>query len=132
VIEANVLSVFVVHRSAYEERYIKPLCNYSSRQDSVDQDILVMDCLSRFYTLQLDGMPVETDYLFTRKQEPLQVGLQAYLDITHLEKGLHNLELYFQFLQEDGSVRPQQVAKVEFYKTQHAERIPIFTPEIEE
>ncbi|MCI4650628.1 hypothetical protein [Phaeodactylibacter sp.] len=132
VIEANVLSVFVVHRSAYEERYIKPLCNYSSRQDSVDQDILVMDCLSRFYTLQLDGMPVETDYLFTRKQEPLQVGLQAYLDITHLEKGLHNLELYFQFQQEDGSVRPQQVAKVEFYKTQHAERIPIFTPEIEE
>ena len=132
VIESNVLSVFVVHKSSYEDRYIKPLCNYSARQDSVDQYTLVMDCLSRFYTLQLDGVPVEADYLFTRKQEPLQVGLQTYLDISHLEKGLHYLELSFQFQREDGSVRPQQVAKVEFYKTQHAERVPVFTPEMGE
>jgi hypothetical protein len=132
VIERNVLSVFVVHRSAYEERYIKPSCNYDSRQDSIGHDTLVMDCLSRFYNLRLDGEPVEAEYLFTRKQKPYQVGLQTYLDITHLEKGLHYLELYYQSQEEGASVKSQQVAKVEFYKTQQAALIPAFTPELEE
>ncbi len=31
IIETNILSVFIVHRSAYEERYIKPLCDYAAR-----------------------------------------------------------------------------------------------------
>ncbi len=77
-----------------------------------------MDCLSRFYSLKIDDEPVETDFLFTRKRKPPQVGLQAYLDIEPLHKGMHNLELYYDFLQDDGSVRTRQMAKVEFFKAQ--------------
>lgn len=54
------------------------------------------------------------------------------VDITHLKKGLHNLELYYQSQEEGASVKSQQVAKVEFYKTQQAALIPAFTPELEE
>jgi hypothetical protein len=54
------------------------------------------------------------------------------VDITHLEKGLHYLELYYQSQEEGASVKSQQVAKVEFYKTQQAALIPAFTPELEE
>ncbi len=124
VIESNVLSVFVVHKSSYEDRYIKPSCSYDSRQDSIGHDTLVMDCLSRFYNLQLDGEPVEAEYLFTRKQKPYQVGLQTYLDITHLEKGLHNLELYFQIKEEGDSVRSKRAARVEFYKAPPSVQLP--------
>lgn len=118
IIETSVLSVFIVHRSAYEERFIKPLCDYAARQDSIGQDSLTMDCLSRFYSLKIDDEPVEADFLFTRKRDPPQVGLQGYLDIEHLHKGMHTLELYYDFLEEDGSVRNSRMAKVEFYKVQ--------------
>lgn len=125
VIEAQVLSVFIVHRSTYETRYIKPLCDYESRQDSVGQDTLIMDCLARFYSLKVDGVAVAADFLFTRKRDPAQVGLQTYVDIGHLEKGMHRVELVYHLIDEEADSpkpEPRVVAKVEFYKALPRER----------
>lgn len=116
IIERNVLRVFIVHRSAYEERYIKSLCDFEARRDSVQRDTLAMDCLSRFYSLELDGQAVKTEFLFLEKPATRQLGLQTYLDIAHLEKGMHELELFYHFPRDDGTENLWKAAKVEFYK----------------
>jgi len=119
VVEDNVLRVFIVHRTGYEKQSIMKLCDYenSAAQDSLVLDDLKMDCLDQFYDLKVDGQLVETDFLFHKHQKSKQDGLIAYLDIAHLEKGVHVLELiYHVWNDEDKKHKPSVRAEVEFYK----------------
>ena len=115
VISDPVLRVFIVHRTANEERQIKPLCNYEERVDTMDKAALHLECLSTFYELWLDGRQVEAEYLYHHSQRRRQDGLLAYIDIQELSPGLHELELYYNFYRE-GEVNPVSVSTVEFYK----------------
>lgn len=118
-IEENVLRVFIVHRTAYEEESIKKLCDYETRilQDSVDIDGLNMECLEKFYDLKIDGTLVETSFLFHQHQKSNQDGLITYLDVVNLDRGKHLLELvYNRWDDEKSEFKPRVMAKVEFYK----------------
>ena len=116
VIKENHLRVFVVHRSAFEDRYIKPLCNYEARQDSVDENELKMECLDAFYDLKLDSQLVAADFIYFHNARTNQEGLIAYLDIAHLDKGRHDLSVVYNFYDEEGEYNARDVAVVEFYK----------------
>lgn len=123
VIQDNHLRVFVVHRSAFEERYIKPLCDYEARKDSVDQDALKLECLDAFYDLKLDSQLVATDFVYFHNARTNQEGLLAYLDIAHLDKGRHDLSVVYNFYDEEGKYNDREVAVVEFFKASGAETI---------
>ena len=116
VIKENHLRVFVVHRSAFEDRYIKPLCNYEARQDSVDENELKMECLDAFYDLKLDSQLVAADFIYFHNARTNQEGLIAYLDIAHLDKGRHDLSVVYNLYDEEGEYNARDVAAVEFYK----------------
>ena len=122
VIKENHLRVFVVHRSAFEDRYIKPLCNYEARQDSVDENELKMECLDAFYDLKLDSQLVAADFIYFHNARTNQEGLIAYLDIAHLDKGRHDLSVVYNFYDEEGEYNARDVAVVEFYKALPASR----------
>jgi len=123
VIKENHLRVFVVHRSAFEERYIKPLCGYEARADSADEAELIMECLDAFYGLKVDGELVEPAFSYFHNAHTRQEGLLAYLDIAHLDKGLHTLTLVYNFYDEEGEYNAREVADVEFYKALPAIRL---------
>jgi hypothetical protein len=116
VIKEHHLRVFVVHRSAFEDMYIKPLCDYEARKDSVDEDELKMECLDAFYDLKLDSQLVATDFAYFHNARTHQEGLLTYLDIGHLDKGGHTLTLVYNFYDEEGEYNDREVADVEFYK----------------
>jgi len=119
VIEGDILRVFIVHRTAYEEESIKKLCDYETRivQDSVDIDEVKMDCLQQFYDLKIDGKLIETSFLFHEHQKSNQEGLVAFVDIANLDRGIHALELvYNRWDEEKLKYKPRVIAEVEFYK----------------
>jgi len=119
IIEDDVLQVFIVHRTGYEKQSIMKLCDYENRaaQDSVDLDDLKMDCLDQFYDLKIDGELVQSKFLFHKHQKSKQEGLITYLDIAHLDKGMHVLELiYHIWNDEEAKHQPSVRAYVEFYK----------------
>lgn len=116
VIRDDFLRVFLVHRSAFERQFIKPLCNYEERLDSMAEHILKLECLDAFYDLQINDQPIAPDFKYIKKLETNQEGLLAYLDIAHLEKGIHHLSVFYNFQHEDDKINMRKVAEVEFYK----------------
>ncbi len=115
IISEPVLRVFIVHRTAYEERQIKPLCEYDQKVDTMEKAALHLECLSAFYGLRLDGEELEAEYLYHHSPQRRQDGLLAYIDIQELAPGLHELELIYNFYWK-GEVNPRTVSTVEFYK----------------
>ncbi|HKK38934.1 MAG TPA: hypothetical protein VJ949_05930 [Cryomorphaceae bacterium] len=118
IIESNVLKVFVVHSTHYEEEQVMKRCNYQEmiNNEMIDRDSFKIDCLKNFYSLKLDGEEVSYEYLFHERPQSGQSGVLAYLDISELEIGLHRLNLYYNF-EVDGEDKPTEMAIVEFYKT---------------
>lgn len=119
IISDQTLRVFLVHRTAFESRQIKTLCEYENRIDTTPKPHLVMDCLEAFYDLHLDDREVKTDYHYIKHPKTYQEGLVTYLDIAHLDKGMHNLSVSYNFWDDSTSVS-QKVATVEFYKSKEA------------
>jgi hypothetical protein len=117
IISGKTLRVFLVHRTAFESQYIKPLCDYNNTPDSISIASLKMDCLDAFYDLSLDNQEVETDFQYIKAPITNQEGLVAYLDISYLERGMHDLTVTYNFL-HDTTIDPQKVAVVEFYKSE--------------
>ena len=116
VIRTNLLEVFIVHKSGYEKDYIFTLCNYSelSQNSGLDQDSLKLSCLKDFYSLRLNGKNVSNQsFLFHEKQATNQVGLRGYVDLSNLSRGMHTLELLYQFEKDE---EPVTSAFVQFYK----------------
>jgi hypothetical protein len=118
IIERNVAKVFVVHGSLYEEEMVLKPCNYEELAESekYDLDSLEMECLKRFYNLQLNGERIQPDYLFAEDRNLKRKGLVAYLDLAHLPRGMHEIRLYWNLI-EDGETDSMLVADVEFFKT---------------
>jgi len=121
IIEGDVLRAFVVHSSAYEERYIKKLCGYEEKanQPEVDMDSLKLECLTQFYVLGInDSLYEESTMLFQKDLFTKQLGLVAWLDIQHLPRGPHRLTLYYRYPANDKEPRPflRERAVVEFFK----------------
>lgn len=115
IISDQTLRVFLVHRTAFETMHIKPLCNYDNRVDTMPEAILKMECLETFYDLNLNGKKVETDYRYIKAPKTRQEGLVTYVDIAHLEKGMHDVSVMYNFWVDSASFA-QNVATVEFYK----------------
>jgi len=96
-----------------QERYIRDACDYDIHKtvEKINLDSLKMECLSSFYKLKLDGKEVEADFLYHLHQKTSQEGIMTYLDISGLEKGMHQLELYYPRDDEE-----KLSAIVEFFK----------------
>ena len=115
IISDQTLRVFLVHRTAFETTHIKPLCDYDNRVDTMPKPVLKMECLETFYDLNLNGKKVETDYHYIKAPKTRQEGLVTYVDIAHLDKGMHDVSVIYNFW-EDSTSYSQNVATVEFYK----------------
>jgi hypothetical protein len=115
IISDQTLRVFLVHRTAFETTKIKPLCDYENRVDTMPESVLKMECLESFYDLNLNGKKVATDYHYIKSPKTRQEGLVTYVDIAHLEKGMHDVSVIYNFW-EDSTSFAQNVATVEFYK----------------
>lgn len=118
IVSENILRVFIVHRTQYEESAVMPNCAYEEhiQNETLDLDSLKLECLKSFYSLSLDGKEQPRDYLFHLSQAKNQSGLVSYIDISHLPKGMHHIELYYHFENEERP-DPVKMATVEFYKT---------------
>jgi len=119
VIKGDILRVFIVHRTTYEEQSIKKLCNYEEQlaQDSVDVDDLKMECLTQFYDLKINGKEIESSFLFHQHKNSNQDGLVTYIDISDLEQGAHLLELVYNIWEKEKlEHKTKVIAEVEFYK----------------
>ena len=121
IIERNVLRVFVVHSSAYEERYIKKLCDYEKKaaHPDVDTDSLRLACLQSFYVLGINDSLYEASAMFFQKDlRTRQLGLVSWLDIRDLPRGPHQLRVYYRFPPKDKELEPylRERAVVEFFK----------------
>ncbi|HKL40563.1 MAG TPA: hypothetical protein VJ894_07790, partial [Cryomorphaceae bacterium] len=130
IIERNVAKLFVVQSAEYEEDHIMKGCNYSEPSDVEDfnYDSLRLECLSQFYILTLNGDTLNPDYLPTKDRALGRSGLVAYVDLSHLPKGKHEIHLLYNFLKDDGSKSPGRVADIEFYKSVPAE--PLEPPKV--
>lgn len=122
VIEGDVLPVFVVHSSRYEERQIKPLCDYDAvvEQKGSLSDSLKLVCLKSFYVLSVNDSTYQNADMFYRENpNTRQKGLVAWLDISHLSRGLHRLFLHYRYPSNENMPEPflVQSAVVEFFKT---------------
>lgn len=117
--DRQVLEVFVVHRTAFEESHIFPQCDYEkqSKSDTINLNRLKMACLNEFYQLKLDSTLIKPEFMYMQNALTKQDGLKAYVDISHLEKGQHELQLYYNFYNsEKDSTFSRNMATVEFYK----------------
>ena len=119
IIESDVLRAFIVHRSQYEERHIMPKCDYSDYEgdEVINRDSLRLACLDAFYNLELDGKPIDPPLLYHKKLKTKQQGLVAYIDISHLDKGMHTLELFYHLESEKEPLQNLRIAKIEFYRS---------------
>lgn len=119
IITGDVLRVFVVHSRGRERRQVLRCCNYDSLKAAhpkADTDSLKLACLDQFYRLDLDGKEVDKNVLFYTDPKTKQNGFLSYLDISTLEPGLHYLDLYYNYVFDDGSRKASQKAQVEFYR----------------
>jgi hypothetical protein len=120
-VKGSVLEVFIVHRPIYEEREIRPACHYDSLAalSTTNKDSLKLACLKQFYQLVMDGDTLKMDPLYHVMQTTQQDGLLSFVDIAHLPRGMHELELiYRRYNKDQDKSYTQRRAVVEFYKTQ--------------
>ena len=119
-INSNILRAFVVHRSTFEEDDISKNCDFENLKKKYPQkvDSLKMDCLKQFYHLELDKDKVNAPVYYTKSRHSDQDGLLHYIDISHLEKGKHELRLYYNFYNEEkDTIYKRFRSRVGFYKT---------------
>ncbi|QCK16541.1 hypothetical protein [Mangrovivirga cuniculi] len=119
VVEEDYLELFIVHTSRYEQNWIFPACDYEKFKENPDinPDSLKMNCLEKFYGVALDGKLLEDDFVYQRRSQTGQDGLLSIVDISHLKKGKHKLELYYDFYnQEKDTIFHNKVKELVFYK----------------
>jgi hypothetical protein len=113
IIEGDVLKLFVV-ADLQKEKYMEKLGllnklkqppSESSRSDAI------LDAIQDFYTIKIDSDTVIVEnWLFAYDTKQDQRGHLTYLDISHLNKGLHFLRLSI-------PNRKGYLAEIPFYKT---------------
>ncbi|MGJ3235596.1 hypothetical protein [Marivirga sp.] len=119
IIDKAYLELFIVHSTRFEKDWIMPACNYEiqKEQEGIAYDSLKMSCLEKFYGVVLDGNLLEDDFIYQRNSQTGQDGLLSIIDISHLKKGKHHIDLYYDFYnQEEDSTYHQNSSRLTFYK----------------
>jgi hypothetical protein len=126
-INSRTLKAFVVHRSTFEEDDIKKICDFDrlKKQYPEKVDSLKLACLQQFYHLELDQEIVDSPVYYTKSRLSDQGGLLHYIDISQLEKGKHELRLYYKlYNDEKETIYKRFRSRVGFYKTIRSTSLP--------
>lgn len=116
IIRGNTIRLFVVMQASLEDS-VKKHCNLDSlyKIDGLGSAEARLQCLTNFYTIAIDDSVVaDLSYKFHYKSKTEQKGLLAYVDISELRSGLHQLTISLP--EEMYKGRSQRVANIPFYK----------------
>ena len=93
IIKDDVLKLFVTHFYNYEDS-IKALCDYKRLRYASSRDSLKLACMKEFYMVSIDdSLYTEIDWYFNYNSQTNHRGILAYVDISHLEKGMHHIDV---------------------------------------
>ena len=93
IISENTVRLFVVMKLGLEDS-IRKNCQYDTLRKQLDTASYYVKnmCVKQFYQVLLDDENLgEQEWLFHYKQKTNQRGIMTYLDISDLEKGLHQI-----------------------------------------
>lgn len=99
VVTNGVLKAFIRHAPVVEMFWMKDSCMIEDKKIAISSslsDSVKLACLNDFYSLQVDDSVFKSDYLYTVHPKTKQPGLMAYLDVEYLNRGIHQLILYYQ------------------------------------
>jgi len=119
VCDKSYIELFVVHSTKYEQELILTSCDYENlnSEDGINIDSLKAKCLEKFYGIALDGQLLDDDFIYQRRSETGQDGLLSIVDISELEKGRHQIDLYYDFFDQDQDTTRHELAEqIFFYK----------------
>lgn len=93
IIKDEVLRIFVSHNIAFEDS-IRVNCDYKKLENNTSTDSLKLVCLGNFYNVAIDDSLYNApDWLFHYDNTTNHRGIIGYVDISHLERGSHRLDL---------------------------------------
>ena len=118
-VNSQSLEVFVVHK-AENETAIKNLCGFEAllEQYPTKKDSIKLDCLNQYYELELNGLTINPEYVYTQNEFTKQDGLKYFIDIDSLHKGKHSLILFYNLYNADQKRYNKRFrSKIEFYKS---------------
>ncbi|MTI22474.1 hypothetical protein E1176_15685 [Fulvivirga sp. RKSG066] len=93
IVKDDVLRLFISHRISFEDS-IKSLCNYNEIEEELQSDSLRLECMKKFFNIEINGEPVTTDqWMFHKDGNTQHRGVLTYINISDLETGLHNLDV---------------------------------------
>lgn len=120
IIASNVLRISLPHDISYEEEYIEPLCDYNNQlktNPNINVDSLKLECLNAFYDISIDDSLYLDKGFYYRDESLNREGLRLFVDISHLNRGLHTLYVKHNFYNaESDSVVVRTRGIVEFFK----------------
>lgn len=119
-INSNYLEAFVVHTSKWEQDKIKPLCQYDKqvKANPKQKDSIKITCLKKFYQLKIDGVNVKADAFYSTNKITNQDGLKHFIDISHLSKGVHEIQLFYNFyIKDQDTIKAKRFDRFKFFKT---------------
>ncbi len=97
VIDENVLKLFIEHKRNYE-LFFKDSCSLGDAIDTIanvdEKAKAIKHCLSQFYHVYIDDTLVANlDFVFYKNEKFNQKGFLNWIDIGHLEKGIHQVKV---------------------------------------
>jgi hypothetical protein len=112
-VEDGLVELFIVHKAALEESIrdqcpeLEAMQSKAMRSDTID-----LHCMKAYYQIRIGEELIEpASWHFKEMQQTGQKGLLAWLDVGHLPRGSHHLELW---------------ANHPFYQNRAAASIPFF------
>ena len=111
IIKDDVLRLFITHQKMYEDS-IKKLCDYELKvNSSTKRDSIKLACMSNFYQVSVDdSLYSEAQWFFNYNNQTSHRGIITYLDISHLKKGMHQIDI------DLSNWRREKYDIVQFYK----------------
>jgi len=93
IVSEDVLRLFITHQVNFEDS-VKANCNYVVPEESSDINKLKLECLQSFYIVNVnDSIAKTSKWMFHKDPSTGHRGIMTYVDISHLERGLHKLDI---------------------------------------
>lgn len=93
IIKDDVLKLFITHYSVYDDS-VKALCEYRVFDSIESTDSLKLVCMSKFYNVNVDdSLYTDVSWFFHYNNQTKHRGIVSYLDISHLQKGMHSVDI---------------------------------------
>jgi hypothetical protein len=93
IIKDDVLKLFITHYSVFDDS-VKTLCDYRVFDSSESTDSLKLVCMTEFYNVSVDdSLYTDINWLFHYNNQTKHRGIVSYLDISHLPKGMHSVDI---------------------------------------